>query len=288
MPVRRRLEASAAPASVEPFRQLSQLLQPLWTKARRMRSRPVGHGPQLAGERERAVGRKAFPANRGAAIYSDINSLKQGLADQHRKAALLATLFAIHQDSDVELGGGFGDRRNHGAPATGRDRAAIHIRRVAVSVVEVVHLVLVDVNAVAAALLSMRNQRPTIAQLEVQIDLDVERTLIDELERPVSGKRRRTRHQVNRRFVSQFIVGALEFPDAAAFVERKYLVIPCGALPCTCKSMNAVRLRFGKVGGFGRIDRQIIEFEFVVSELRHRRMAADDLPTLFVIAAMPR
>src|SRR5882672_3796041 len=116
-------------------------------------------------------------------------------------------------------------------PASGPDRTAIHVDRGAVTVVEVVHLVIIDVDAVAAALLSMRDQRPAIARLEVQIDFDVERALIDQLERPVSGKRRRTRHQANRRFVPQFIVGALKFPDAAAFVEWKYLVVPCRTLP---------------------------------------------------------
>jgi len=75
-----------------------------------VRSRPVGHGSELAGERERPVGGKTFPANRRTAIYPDVDSLKQRLADQHRKAALLTALFAVDQDSDVELGGGFGGR----------------------------------------------------------------------------------------------------------------------------------------------------------------------------------
>src|SRR5882672_9828098 len=112
-------------------------------------------------------------------------------------------------------------------PASGRDRAAIHVGRGAVAIVEVVHLVIVDVDAVATALLSMRDQRPAISWLEVHIDFDVERALIDELERPVSGERRRTRDKANRRFVPQFIVRALEFPDAAAFVEWKHLIVPC-------------------------------------------------------------
>src|SRR5882724_5525065 len=125
-------------------------------------------------------------------------------------------------------------------PATGRYRAAIDVDADAVAVVEVVHLVIVDVDAVATALLSMRDQRPAIAGLEIEIDLDFERALIDQLERPVSGKRRRARDQTNRRLTSQLMDRALKFSEASAPDDLKHPAVPSRGHPSAREAMTTV------------------------------------------------
>src|SRR5208282_3935309 len=95
-------------------------------------------------------------------------------------------------------------------------------------------------------------------------------------------------HQPNRQLVSAFVVGALELSDPTAFVERKHLIVPRGPLPRTGKPVNPVGLRLGEIRGLGRVEREIVKLVFVVGKSRHRRMAADDLPTGLVVAPMTR
>ena len=88
----------------------------------------------------------------------------------------LAAHPAVHRDSDIQLlRGGFRRGGNNDLSSTCRYGASVHIFGCrAIAVVEVVYVVLVDVDAVAATLLSMRDQRPAIAGRELEVDLDLE------------------------------------------------------------------------------------------------------------------
>ena len=143
------------------------------------------------------------------------------------------------------------------------------------------------VEGVAAALVAVGHQRAAVAGSQVQRDLDLERTGVDELQGPVA---------LGGRAVGQeaglcLHLGVPRWPeqvlDVVALVQREHLVGPGRPLPGVDQLGDLLRVLVGQVPTLRRILFQVVQLPDLVAERRAWLPADDGRPAVAVHTPVP-
>ena len=142
----------------------------------------------------------------------------------------------------------------------------------------------VDVQAVAPALVAVGDEPTPVALGQVDRRRDGEVPHVDQLEGAPALERRRARADRHRFAEHQRPLRALDELEVAALVQGIDLLGVGRRLPRRGQLRHLLRVLGGQVPELGRVRRQVVELPLGVVDRRHRHVAGDHLPAVPVEA----